>query len=110
VARTGETGQFSLVVERAVPNVFLRTFDRFTSINGQFYAAAISYFVVISLFPWLIFLVTLLALSRDPVLQAQVVNQIVSGPAEYQNVACSPMLRAAISRNRSSLCHSSSLG
>jgi membrane protein len=55
-----------------------RTRDRFQGVNGHIYAAAISYFSLISLFPWLIFIVTMLSLTvRDPVLQSQIITQVV---------------------------------
>jgi membrane protein len=65
------------ILAYVMPGLLLRSFQRYATANGQIFAAAIAYFVVISLFPWLIFLVTVLALLQDPALQSQVVGQIV---------------------------------
>lgn len=55
-----------------------RAYLRFRDINGHIYAAAIAYFSLISLFPWIIFIVTMMTLLvRDPVLQSQIISQIV---------------------------------
>ncbi|MEX2425569.1 MAG: YihY/virulence factor BrkB family protein [Thermomicrobiaceae bacterium] len=55
-----------------------RAYLRYSAIHGHIYAAAISYFSMISLFPWLIFILTLLSfLVRDPVVQSQIVTQVV---------------------------------
>lgn len=73
------------MLERVIPDqyrhvldLFRRTYFRFRDINGHIYSAAIAYFSLISLFPWIIFIVTMLALVvRDPVLQSQVITQVV---------------------------------
>ncbi|TVR69057.1 MAG: YihY/virulence factor BrkB family protein [Sphaerobacteraceae bacterium] len=55
-----------------------RAYRRYRDVNGHIYAAAISYFSMISLFPWLIFIVTMLTLLvRDPVVQSQIITQVV---------------------------------
>lgn len=64
--------------DRGVIDLLTRSYDRFSGINGHIYAAAIAYFSMISLFPWLIFIVTMLTLTvRDPVLQSQIITQVV---------------------------------
>ena len=63
---------------RSLVDLLFRTKRRFQSVNGHIYAAAISYFSMISLFPWIIFIVTMLTLVvRDPVLQSQIITQVV---------------------------------
>jgi membrane protein len=64
--------------DQGLLSLLKRTHDRFKDVNGHIYAAAISYFSMISLFPWLIFIVTMLSLTvRDPVLQSQIITQVV---------------------------------
>lgn len=64
--------------DRDVLDLLFRAYHRFHNIHGHIYAAAIAYFSMISLFPWLIFIVTLLTLTvRDPVLQSQITTQVV---------------------------------
>jgi membrane protein len=77
MARTERIQQGRGILEHVVPSLLMGSFRRYANANGQIFAAAIAYFVVISLFPWLIFLVTVLALLQDPVLQSQVIGQIV---------------------------------
>lgn len=61
-----------------VLDLLQRSYFRFRDINGHIYAAAIAYFSLISLFPWIIFIVTMLTLIvRDPVLQSQIITQVV---------------------------------
>jgi membrane protein len=63
---------------QGILDLLKRTRDRFQGVNGHIYAAAISYFSMISLFPWLIFIVTMLSLTvRDPVVQSQIITQVV---------------------------------
>jgi membrane protein len=64
--------------EQGFISLLVRAYLRFRGINGHIYAAAMSYFSLISLFPWLIFIVTMLTLAvRDPVLQSQIITQVV---------------------------------
>ena len=74
----GATGQARYRTVEDVLDLLARTYYRFRDINGHIYAAAIAYFSMISLFPWLIFIVTMLTLAvRDPVLQSQIITQVV---------------------------------
>jgi membrane protein len=76
--REGEYARSETNPDKGILNLLKRTHDRFRGVNGHIYAAAISYFSLISLFPWLIFIVTMLSITvRDPVLQSQIITQVV---------------------------------
>ncbi|HUG14832.1 MAG TPA: YihY/virulence factor BrkB family protein [Thermomicrobiales bacterium] len=77
------------VVEQAQPliagvrrvyavDVLLRAWADFARGDGTIYAAAITYYVLLSLFPFLIFVVSVFGLiARDAAIQERVVNEIV---------------------------------
>ena len=60
-------------------NLFYRAYRDFMAHDGTIYAAAITFYALLSMVPFVIFLVAVLGLIiRDPSLQARVVDQIVS--------------------------------
>lgn len=71
---------FSSVRRRIYPlDVFIRAGKQFISDDAMTYAAATSYYVLFSLFPTMIFVVTIFGLIvRDPELQQQTVEAMVS--------------------------------
>jgi membrane protein len=59
-------------------DIAIRAYQQFSQDNGSYFAAAMSYYVLFSLFPMLIFIVVVFGLiTRDPNIQQQVVDRIV---------------------------------
>ncbi len=66
-------------IQRIYPiDVVTRAYSEFSQNHGSIYAAAVTYYVVFSLFPMLLFLVAVFGIIvRDPQLQVRVVNDIM---------------------------------